>query len=323
MKQYLKERQSLSILFIVWTIIYLLSYWLYNLPLKIVWYPSLLCLLSLIIYITIDYYKYKRRHNTLTKCLEFHSLDDMRVFTNQLDQDYQSLIDQLEERINNIQTENASKQEDIIDYYTTWVHQIKTPIASMRLTLDKEDSAQARQLRAQLFDIEQYVSMVLGYLRLNSESTDYLFTDTNLDDVIKGCIRDYRAQFITKGLKFNYIPTDKKVITDEKWLSFVIGQILSNALKYTPSGSISIIVQDESITISDTGIGISPDDLPRIFEKGYTGHTGRINKHASGLGLYLCHQICKNLGHELTVVSEVGKGTAFTITFSSKKYLFE
>ncbi|MDD7718031.1 MAG: ATP-binding protein, partial [Eubacteriaceae bacterium] len=127
-------------------------------------------------------------------------------------------------------------------------------------------------------------------------------------------VRKLSGQFITRGLKLIYEPINKKVVTDEKWLSFIIEQILSNALKYTPSGSITIEwTEPDGISVKDTGMGIAPEDLPRIFEKGYTGYHGREDKKASGLGLYLCRRISDNLGHSISVTSVLGQGSIFTV----------
>ena len=202
----------------------------------------------------------------------------------------------------------------MIDYYTVWAHQIKTPIASMRLTLQNEDSALARKLTGDLFRVEQYAEMVLTYLRLDAGSTDYVFRTYDLDSIVKDAVKKFSSEFIGRKLRLVYAPLHTAVVTDEKWLSFVIEQVLSNALKYTPSGSITIsLAGKKTLRIADTGIGIAPSDLPRIFENGYTGFNGRMDKRASGLGLYLCRRICDQLGHTISASSVIGEGTAIEI----------
>jgi hypothetical protein len=202
----------------------------------------------------------------------------------------------------------------MVEYYTVWAHQIKTPIASMRLHLQNEDSALSRKLISDLHRIEQYVEMVLTFLRLNAKSTDYLIKELDLDTIVKKEIKKFSTDFIDRKLSLVYKPLHTTVISDEKWLSFVIEQIISNALKYTSSGAITISLEKEkTLRIQDTGMGIAPEDLPRIFENGYTGHNGRKDQKSSGIGLYLCHRICANLGHTITVQSTVGVGTAVDI----------
>ncbi|MGB4381461.1 MAG: ATP-binding protein, partial [Bacillota bacterium] len=205
---------------------------------------------------------------------------------------------------------------DMVDYYTTWAHQIKTPIAAMRLLLQSEQSETNSELLEQLFKIEQYVEMALQYLRLENISSDLVLKEHSLDTIVKQAVRKYSNSFIRKKIKLNYAELNHNVLTDEKWLVFVIEQILSNALKYTDSGEISIYMDDEmpdTLVIEDTGIGIAEEDLPRVFERGFTGYTGRIDKKATGIGLFLCKQILDRLSHTITIESQVGEGTKVKI----------
>lgn len=196
------------------------------------------------------------------------------------------------------------------DYYSVWVHQIKTPIASMKLMLQNEDTVLARKLSTDLFRIEQYVGMVLAFLRLDSESSDYVFQEYELDHIIRQSVKKFSIEFIEKKIRLCFEPTGEKLITDEKWFSFCLEQILSNALKYTKEGSVRIYMEaPHTLCIEDTGIGIAPEDIPRIFEKGYTGYNGRRDKQASGLGLYLCRRTCNGLGIGLSAKSCLGQGT--------------
>jgi len=240
------------------------------------------------------------------------------------DEDYQEIIRLLSDEHNRYRTETNRKYADMIDYYTVWAHQIKTPIASMRLHLQNEDSPLSRKLSTDLFRVEQYVEMVLTFLRLNSESTDYVIKEYDLDKIVKQAVKKFAGEFIGRKLSLVYEPLNTTVITDEKWLSFVIEQVLSNALKYTPSGSITITLEPEKkLCIRDTGIGIAAEDLPRIFENGYTGYNGRTDKKASGIGLYLCKRICGNLGHTITAASKVDEGTVITIDLAQTKLEIE
>lgn len=203
-----------------------------------------------------------------------------------------------------------AKYENMMEYYTVWAHQIKTPIASMKLSLQGQDSEFARKLSADLLRIEQYVDMVLVYLRLDSESTDYVFRRCSTDALIKRSVRKFASDFIERKLWLKYEAEDTVIVTDEKWLGFIIGQLISNALKYTKEGGITIYFREPKIlVIEDTGIGIAAEDLPRIFEKGYTGYNGRTGGNASGIGLYLCKRICENLRIGIRAESVVGKGT--------------
>ena len=217
------------------------------------------------------------------------------------------------------------------------MHQIKTPIAAMHLLLQTDLSMAAdnesaeeiyfrvselkKELSNELFRIEQYTEMALEYQRVQSESNDFVLGKIKLDKVIRESIRKYAKIFIRKKLSMHYEGTDIAVASDEKWLSFIIEQILSNAIKYTKAGSITINVLPNvsnkivCLEIADEGIGISAEDIPRVFEKGYTGYNGHENKSSTGIGLYLCKQTADKLGHRLEIESEKKKGTKVRIYF--------
>lgn len=294
---------------------------------KAVLYPALICLIIGGIILFLDYRKALSKHKRLNEIQNLNSalMEHFPALETQDDIDYQNIIESLREEINELQTKEDLRYQDTVDYYTTWVHQIKTPIASMRLTLQNEDSDIARQILDDLFRIEQYVDMVMTFLRIGSDSTDYVFKEYSLDEIVKGCVKKFASQFIRKKIKLQYDPLNIKVLTDEKWLAFIIEQLLSNAVKYTPSGGkITIDLEmPKTLCIRDTGIGIAPEDLPRIFEKGYTGYNGRSDKKASGLGLYLCKSICDNLGYSITVNSSLESGTVIRIDLNKKELKVE
>lgn len=320
--QYLKQRRRILIIGAVFCVIFAVSFLLYHLPIGAVIYPTLLCAVLGILIMVFDFLRVKREHEAL---ISIRSMTDeiagsLPKIDGIKDKDYQQILRLLSEEQNNYRTQTNKKYADMIDYYTVWAHQIKTPIASMRLHLQNEDSALARTLSSDLHRIEQYVEMVLTFLRLNSESTDYVIKEYDLDKIVKQAVRKFSSDFIGRKLSLVYEPLNTTVITDEKWLSFVIEQVLSNALKYTPAGSITITLENEkTLRIRDTGIGIAPEDLPRIFENGYTGYNGRTDKKASGIGLYLCKRICNNLGHAIAARSIVDVGTIIDINLAQTK----
>lgn len=324
--RYLKQRRRIFIIGAVFCVIFAVSFLLYHLPIEAVIYPVLLCAVLGIIIMVFDFLRVKREHEALQSIRSitdtiagvFPKIDGIK------DEDYQQIIRLISEEYGFYRTETNRKYSDMIDYYTVWAHQIKTPIASMRLHLQNEDSALARKLTADLHRIEQYVEMVLTFLRLNSESTDYVIKEYDLDKIVRQAVRKFSSDFIGRKLSLVYEPLNTTVITDEKWLGFVIEQVLSNALKYTPAGSITITLENEkTLRIRDTGIGIAPEDLPRIFENGFTGYNGRSDKKASGIGLYLCKRICSNLGHAITARSIVDVGTIIDIDLAQIKLEIE
>lgn len=313
---YIKQKSKILLIILLFCIIFAIVFYLYKLPVEAVIYPSLLCVLFGAILMVLDFAKIKRRHKILEKLGNMPSamIDELPSVSNINDYGYQRIIRSLQKEISQLESDSNNRFNDMVDYYTVWAHQIKTPIASMRLTLQNEDTPLSRKLLSDLFRIEQYVEMIMAFLRLDSTSSDYVFKEHNIDTIIRQAVKKYANEFIDRKISLVYNPIDYTVVTDDKWLSFVIEQILSNALKYTQKGSIKIYMNENMmLCIEDTGIGIAPEDLPRIFEKGYTGYNGRSDKKASGLGLYLCKRICKNLDTGITVLSEIDKGTIVRI----------
>ena len=325
MGKYLKQRRKWLLLLACCVLVFAVSFLLYHLPLAAVLYPSVLCAALVLGWFLADYRKQREKKKRLTHlaALPDDLTERLEEAPGSLEEAYETIIRNLSQREQDFRREQQRREADRADYYTTWVHQIKTPIASMYLSLENEDSPLSRSLGEELQRIEQYVQMVLTYQRLDSVDTDYVFRECPMDPLVKGALRKFAAQFIRKGIRLDYTPTQKSVVTDEKWLSFVVEQLLSNALKYTPQGTVSIYLEDGSLCIRDTGIGIAPEDLPRIFERGYTGCNGRSDKKASGLGLYLCRRICNNLGHNLTAESTPGVGTLMKLDLNQTQGRFE
>ena len=223
-------------------------------------------------------------------------------------------------------TENiySRSSKDMEQYYNIWVHQIKTPISGMNVLLQSmEPTEEVGELQNQLFSVEQYVDMALQYQKIKSTTNDFSFAEIPLNKVIRENIRKYARLFIAKKLAVRYEETALRVLTDEKWISFVLGQIITNAVKYSDKGSITISAYEDEcntyLSVKDEGIGISPEDLPRVFERGYTGYNGRADKKSTGIGLFLCKSVTRMLGHKIQISSEPGKGTEVTIIFSKQR----
>lgn len=220
--------------------------------------------------------------------------------------------------------EEREKLNDLMDYYTLWAHQIKTPIvASSLLVGEIEDKKVKNQLEQELFKIESYVNIVLQYLRLESFHEDLVLKKENLEDLVKEIVKKYAIFFIQKGLSLNLHDLDRTIITDRKWFVVILEQVLSNSLKYTSQGGIEIYFQEDTLYIKDSGLGIQDADLLRVFERGFSGYNGRLTQQSSGLGLYLSKKIADELGHQISIASQVGHGTTVMISFSEKKMIFE
>lgn len=327
---YLKQRRFLWLSALIFGMIFAVSFQLYHLPPAAILYPSLLCVGIGIAIMLLDFRKIRKEHRILSEIDRL--ADDAELMLESLpktaaiqEQDYQALLRRIIREHRAYRADADRKYRHMIDYYTVWVHQIKTPIAAMKLHLQNEDSTLSRTLLSDLHHIEQYVEMVLTFLRLNADSTDYIIQEYDLDPIVKQAVKKFSSEFIQRKLTLIYQPLGTTVITDKKWLAFVIEQVLSNAIKYTPpGGSITITLESpKRLRIRDTGIGIAPEDLPRIFENTYTGYNGRTDSRASGIGLYLCHRICDNLHHTISAQSVLDVGTVIDIDLARPQWIPE
>ena len=323
LKSYLKKNIKVYILFIVFIAIFFIIFYLYNLPLEALIYTGSFCFFAALIASFLDFVNYRESYKKL-KFLEKNILNELDALPKSLDiriDYYHKIIEKLYEDLEKLTQENRKKNTDMVDYYSMWVHQIKTPIAAMNFLLDNEEVDQ-KNLQQELFKIERYVEMVLTYIRLDSTSSDYVITKINLDEVVKDSVKKYATIFINKKIKLNYVSHETMVISDKKWLSFAIEQILGNSVKYTSTGGeITIKTCENKLIVEDNGMGIKEEDLPRIFEKGFTGFNGRYEKKSSGLGLYLCKKTLDKLGHHIEISSKVGEGTRVEITFPKEDTL--
>ena len=307
-------------------LIFTVSFALYGLPLGAVLYPAALCAAAGGIILLLSLRKSRAVCQELS-LMQHHPADlpdELPAAQSPQEQAYQALLLALHADRQKLKSDMNARYHDMTEYYTVWAHQIKTPIAAIRLALQNEDTPLSRRLTGEVGRVEQYVQMALTYLRLGSDSSDYGIRSCALDDIVRPAVRRFAGEFIQRKIQLNYQMLNYTVITDEKWLGFVVEQVLSNALKYTPQGSVSIYMEPEGVLcIRDTGIGIAPEDLPRVFEKGYTGYNGRSHRKASGLGLYLCREILTRLGHSVSAESQVDHGTTIRIDLRQHKTIQE
>ena len=321
-KSFLRERLKYIGVLAASLLVFAAVLLLIGIPAEALGYPALLCLFLGLLGLIVDFLRTKGRYKERggLEQLTLSMTENLPEAYSEEGQAYRQAVLALSREYRDFIEKSDAKYENMMEYYTVWAHQIKTPIASMKLSLQGQDSEFARKLSADLLRIEQYVDMVLVYLRLDFESTDYVFRRCSTDALIKRSVRKFASDFIERKLWLKYEAEDTVIVTDEKWLGFVIGQLLSNALKYTKEGGITIYFREPKVlVIEDTGIGIAAEDLPRIFEKGYTGYNGRTGGNASGIGLYLCKRICENLRIGIRAESEVGRGTKMILDLNQYK----
>lgn len=321
---YLKKCKKVIFLFGAVTMIFMIIFFLSSVPVETVQYAAFLSVILLTFVGISDFADFVRQKKQLDeivmqKQMEFAHLPKTE---NPIEKQYQKLLCKMEENMREMESDASISYQEMIDYYTLWAHQIKTPIAAMKL-LNQSEQTDRRAMEAELFKTEQYVEMVLSYLRAENLNSDLVFRQCALDEIAKKAIRKYSSLFILKKIELEFHPNGEKVLTDERWAVFVVEQILSNALKYTKEGKIQVAVTGDRIFIKDTGIGISAEDLPRVMEKGFTGYNGRWDRKSTGIGLYLCRKIMKKLGHQIELESEVGKGTTVTLDFGRDFHITE
>ena len=294
--------------------------YIYGVPLNALIYAGVICAAVTAFAAVGDLVRYYNKYRLL-ESLKYEILlttENLPTAENGIDERYNELIGLLSEAKAALRSETDLRYEDTLMYFTMWVHQIKTPISAMSLVLqDSELEAipETAELAEGLQKIEQYVEMALVYVKLDNEDEDLVFRECSLDRIVKQAVRRFSQQFIRKKIRLIYEPLEKSVITDEKWLLFVVEQVISNALKYTVRGSVEITLEGDDkdvLLIRDSGMGIAPEDLPRVFERGFTGNNGRTDKKATGIGLYLCKRVCDKLGCGISVSSSCEPERSFT-----------
>ena len=321
LNEYLKMKKT-SIIGIlgVYAILFVFVY-LYRIPIEVILYPFILTIVFVLIVLLFDYIKYKEKVNKIIQiCNDISSCYSVKINDkNIFDEYYLDIINELLKENRKQVSQIQKKVSDVNDYFSIWVHQIKTPIASMKLKIDNEQM-DLLQLASDLNRIDHYVDLVLSFLKFDEEKIDLYFRKTDVDRIMRESLKKFSNDFIIKKIRLDYKLSKREVLTDEKWLSFVFDQLLSNALKYTDKGTISIYYDGEScLCIKDSGIGIALADMERLFEKGFTGYNGRQYKKASGIGLYMCKRMCDKLNIAISIESVVNEYTLVKLKFLSNE----
>lgn len=320
LKDYGKDRKLVwSIILVIYGVFWGIGY-LYRISIEKLSYISVFSLTFVFLFLCMDLYRYHEKWKEINRLTAEHLFLEGMFHTDpdRLESRYRQIFaDMLEER-HRILDDQEQTMRNMVDYYSLWAHQIKTPIAAMRIVLQsgkaqissEEEKERFDALSMELFKIEQYVEMVLSYLKIGDMSKDLVLEQYDLGDMVRQAVKKYAKLFILQKTRVSIGKIAETVLTDEKWLVFVLEQILSNALKYAKTGTVRIYMEKKGVlAIEDTGIGIAREDLPRIMERGFTGYNGRKDKKSTGIGLYLCRTILEKLNHQIRIESELGKGT--------------
>ena len=234
------------------------------------------------------------------------------------EENLKSKIESLEIEKKMIIDSSIEEKNSVYEYFLLWIHQIKTPITAAKLLVDREEISPA-EIKKQIFYIEDYTNMALNFLKISNKEADMDITEIDLDKVVKNVIKKYSILFISNRITLKYDKIEEKVVSDTKWLSILLEQIVSNAIKYSQGGEVEIRFHkfENCLEIRDTGIGIRAEDIPKIFDRGYSGFNGRMNQKSSGIGLFLASEIAKKLSIDIKVDSKLSKGSSFRLYFKA------
>lgn len=315
--EYLSARRSLIVFFVLAVLIVRALGFLANQDAEYVKYETLLLLFAFICVLLSDGARWRRRRRQFRQIgLRTELLPrELPEPLDALSADYNELIRALSAQSESLRAAALSESEEQREYYTLWVHQIKTPIAAMRLLLGGRDDDNARLMKQELFKVEQYADLALKFVKLGDLANDLVVSLCDLDEAAQKAVKKYSLLFVYGKLSVTIDQLSVQVPSDPMWLGFILEQLLSNSVKYTHAGGVHIFMKDGALVVSDTGIGIRKEDLPRIFEKGYTGYNGRMDNRASGIGLYLVKRAADALGIRVRVESELGRGTSVSLRF--------
>jgi len=322
---YLNARRAMLIFFVLTVLVIRLLGYLAAQDAIFVKYETVLVSFAFVCVVLIDGARYRRKLRQLqqiglrTELLPRELPEPNDALSREYDELIRTFCKEAEQLRAKYNIESAEQEE----YYTLWVHQIKTPISAMRLLLDNQNDENARLLKQELFKVEQYADLALKFVKLGDIAGDLVIELCDLNEIAHAAVKKYSLLFVYNKLTIEIEPLDKEVVSDSMWLGFILQQLLSNCVKYTHSGGVRIYMERGALVVRDTGIGIRKEDLPRIFEKGYTGYNGRMDNRASGIGLYLSKRAADALRIQISVESELGKGTKVSLRFPVRDEFME
>lgn len=300
-------------------------------PINIIFILFLIWFGPLITYMFLEFIKYNRYLKNLTDTID--GLDKKYLLPEVINEprfQEERIINEVLKECNKSMHENVKHYKDeqieYREYIETWVHEIKTPIASAKLILENDDSNLSSRINYEMKRVEGFIEQVLYYARSSDVSKDYIIKEFSLRDVVMKAVKNNSRDFINRNIKLNIKEVEGTIFSDAKWVEFIINQIIINAVKFSipNKGEVSIFskINENNIilTIEDNGVGISEKDIDRVFEKGFTGENGRKFGKSTGIGLYLCKKLCDKLGIGIGLISKEGLGTKVNIVFPKGKF---
>lgn len=329
--EYIKERLIFLIINLIMFLLIGILMKIAKVSISIIFALFLIWFGPVAIYMFLEFIKFNRYLKNLTDTVE--GLDKKYLLSEVIKEprfQEERIITEVLKECNKSMHENVKHYRDdqmeYREYIETWVHEIKTPIASTKLILENDDSNLSSRINYEMKRVEGFIEQVLYYARSSDVSKDYIIKEFSLRDVVMKAVKSNSRDFINKNIKLNIKAIEGSIFSDAKWVEFIINQIIINAVKFSIAnkGKVSIFskINENNIvsTIEDNGVGISEKDIDRVFEKGFTGENGRKFGKSTGIGLYLCKKLCDKLGIGINLTSKEGLGTKVNIVFPQGKF---
>lgn len=332
-KLFLREKASTILLLLFGLITIEIFLMAYNVGMFIKIYIPLIIMGLYMISIIIEYFKRKKFYNNLLNMLE--ELDEKYLITeiiktpNFLEgQIFKNSLEQIDKSM----LENVNKYkymtEDYKEYIELWIHEIKIPIATSKMVIENNKNAITKSIDEELDKVENYIEQALFYARSNTVEKDYYIRKVVLKEIVNESIKKNKSSLIQEKISIDIHDLDIEVNTDNKWIVFILNQIIQNSIKYRKKENSVIEMyanqgkENVILYIKDNGIGIKQGEITRVFEKGFTGTNGRLsNKKSTGIGLYLCKKLCNKLGIGIELNSVQNEGTEVKLVFPKDSYI--
>ena len=331
LKDYIKDKIVYILMYIVLLITILFLLYMFKVPLTLIISVTIVMTIFIIGIILYDYFIKMRFYNNFIDNLD--QLDKKYLITAIINKprfiEGQILYDSLYEIDKSMYEEIETYKNSINDfkeYIEMWIHEVKLPIASSTLMLHNNKPDSNKKIKEQINRIENYVEQVLYFVRSENLEKDYLIRTYNLEEIVNKVIRKNKESLLLRRISIEIDDIDKLILSDSKWLEFIINQIVSNSIKYSKTSNSKIKFNSKTkeefiiLQIEDNGIGINEKDINKVFNKSFTGENGRNISSSTGMGLYLVNKLCTKLGHKITIESEVDKFTKVSIYFKDNKY---
>ena len=324
---YLKDKLYAFLIFAIYIIILILFLIALKLTSSIIIFITVFTVVIFVLILLYDYFRKRKFYNELLDKLNTldkkYLLIEMLLEPNFLEgKILYDVLDEVNKNEHDLISKLKKRQDDFKEYIELWIHEVKLPLASLTL-MNRKDKSTLRVLK----ELEDYVEQILYYVRCENANNDYLIKEWDLDTIIKNVALRNKDDLLALNIDFKVDNCNLKVLTDSKWLEFIINQIVSNSIKYKKEKDSFIEITGKdyknyvTITIYDNGKGISKSDLPRVFNKTFTGNNGRsTSSKSTGMGLYLCKELCEKLGHKIEIDSKNHEYTKVTITIYKKDF---